>query len=106
MPLQAYMTRETMAKTLDMKPGFFDQCVSRGIIPAATLLIDGSPRWRWETVDMILQGLQRSTETPVADPYLTGSRSAAEAPPARRGRPQQDRAALSVPQQVPGNSQG
>ena len=71
----AYVTRETLARLLDINaPGYVDQLVKRGLLPEP-VMIGEAPRWRWETVDKLLAGGAAATQ-PVKDesddPYLAG----------------------------------
>jgi predicted DNA-binding transcriptional regulator AlpA len=98
-----YMTRETLARQLQIEPGAVDQYVKRGILPPAVAVGDAL-RWRWETVDSWLQGRQSVEAT--NDPYIAGANRAAEAPTTRRPRHQQNGSTVPVPAQVPRNSTG
>jgi predicted DNA-binding transcriptional regulator AlpA len=97
-----YMSRETLAKQLQIAPAAVDQYVKRGILPPA-VPIGEALRWRWDTVDSWLQG-RHSVDATTDDPYIAGAKRAAEAAPTRRQGHQQNRPAIPVSAQAPRNT--
>lgn len=98
--MPAYMSRETLARALDTKPGQIDQLVQRGVLPPSRD-IGGMKRWSWDEVDATIKG-GKTGEVMDDDPYITGARRAAETPSPRQARPQQGRQAVSLPDAAPG----
>lgn len=80
-----YCDRETLAYRLSLRPGAIDQLVSRGVIPAPTMIADAL-RWKWATVEAALDGVRRGMDSAGSrgddegdDPFISGARRAAEA---------------------------
>lgn len=95
-----YCSRETLARLLDMKkPGYIDQLVRRGILPAPQKVGDAL-RWRWETVDKMLQGVAdariANTNGADDDPLNVGA-SHAKISTSRVPGQKQDGTALHLP---------
>jgi predicted DNA-binding transcriptional regulator AlpA len=68
----AYVSRERLARLLDVSESQVDALVQRGVIPRPIKLSPGCVRWRWETVDMALASLGGLAPDATADPYLQG----------------------------------
>jgi len=88
-----FMTRETLAKRLDLKPAAVDQYVKRGCLPPARKVGDAL-LWSWSEVDTFIR-TGKAGEV-VDDPYMRGL-DAAKAAASRAHGQKQDRAAVSVP---------
>jgi hypothetical protein len=94
-----YCDRETLARRLDMTPGYVDQLVKRGILPGP-VAIGEAKRWRWADVDAALRSGATGDHAGMsyddaADPYISGAARAASSP-ARQAR-HQKRAAVLLP---------
>jgi predicted DNA-binding transcriptional regulator AlpA len=103
-----YMSRETLAAHMELKPGAIDQLHARGLIPDPVMIGDAL-RWCWEDVDAMIKGRKNAEQQPrqvVESAADQGARIAAEAAAARRASHKQDRATVSVPAQVPGHRPG
>ena len=88
----AYMSRETLAQHLEIKPGAVDQYVRRGLLPSP-VTIGEALRWRWDDVDEWIRSRTRGDVSgyadDVKDPYMPGTVNASPAPASRVRRPQQ-----------------
>jgi len=108
---QLLVTRETLAKILDIRnPSFVDQLVKRGILPEPVDL-GGQPRWRTSEVEARISGLghvvlgncpDRPHDEGV-DPYLAGVADASKAAAPRSSRQKPGRANVSVLSPESGN---
>lgn len=78
------MKRETLAKRMDVEPGFVDQLVARGHIPPPRD-IGGAPRWFWSKVEPRLRA-SHSSEVSDFDPYKLGAARAAQITAPRQAR--------------------
>lgn len=82
-----YMTRETLARRLDLKPGAVDQYVKRGILPPPRK-VGEALLWSWVEVDNFIR-TGKAVEV-VDDPYERGI-NAAKASASRSNGAQQAR---------------
>lgn len=82
-----YCTRETLAKRLDLKPGYLDQLVKRGCLPPPRQ-VGEALLWAWVEVDTFIRN-GKTTEV-IDDPYARGVH-AAKAASARPHGAQQGR---------------
>jgi len=71
-----YMTRETLANRLDLKPGAVDQYVRRGLLPQP-IHIGEAVRWRWTEVDSWLRGVKEDAVS-TNDPFMAGLTNGAQ----------------------------
>jgi predicted DNA-binding transcriptional regulator AlpA len=74
----AYMSKATLATTLDISESTVDEMVRRGVLPKPVRLSSGCVRWRWETVDAALASMMPRADGEVADPYMRGIKNAAQ----------------------------
>lgn len=64
--------------------GAIDQLVKRGLLPPPIKIGEAS-LWRWESVDVFLQGQQpNALGINISDPYLTGAMQSREASSSRK----------------------
>ena len=98
-----YCDRDTLARRLDMTPGYVDQLVKRGILPDP-VTIGEAKRWRWADVDTAVRCGNAGNHTDhgydaAVDPYISGAARAATAT-ARQTR-HQKRSAVLLPDAPP-----
>lgn len=95
-----YMSRETLAKRLDLPVGAIDQYVKRGLLPRP-IKVGDALRFAWRDVDSFLRN--GKTDGDSDDPYILGARRAAETAAARRHGPKQNGPAVLLPDPASGN---
>lgn len=69
----AYVSREVGAAELCISPETWDDWVRGGHLPKA-VYINGSPRWRWQDVDITISGRGAVGLASQADPYMPGAK--------------------------------
>jgi len=108
---QLLLTKESLAKALDIKnPAFVDQLVKRGILPEP-IDLGGAKRWLMSDIEARINGLRCGTiglggeaaHDEGSDPYLAGVAHAAEAAAPRRQGQKQDRQTVSLSAEASGN---
>jgi len=63
-----YMDASTLARRLDVSPGYIEQLVRRGCIPPPVKVGDAR-RFRWSDVDKWLLGVQHEHDNTVSDEF-------------------------------------
>ena len=78
-----YLKRETLAKRMNIEPGYVDQLVKRGVIPPPHK-VGEALLFSWVEVDNAIRAGNTVESLNVLDPYMPrGPRAVAEAPPSR-----------------------
>jgi predicted DNA-binding transcriptional regulator AlpA len=82
----AFMSRETLAQALELKPGAIDQLVTRGLLPQPVKIGDAI-RWNWAEVEQWLTNAKRPSDaSEIADIFKQRAAHVAKAPAARAAR--------------------
>ncbi|MEQ1689388.1 MAG: hypothetical protein ABL874_12515 [Sphingopyxis sp.] len=79
------MKEATLAKRMDVEPGFIKQLVARGCLPPPRN-IGGAPRWLWDEVVNFIRAGKIGEATDGVDLFKVGAARAAEAAATRHGR--------------------
>ena len=83
----AYLSRTSLAATLEMSESTVDEMVRRGVLPRPVKLSSGCVRWRWESVDRALASMEHGGEDAPSDEDARGIERAIQAAKERgRGR--------------------
>ena len=64
MPPASYLTKAALAAELMISESSVDEFVRRGLLPPPVRISPGCVRWRWETVDEVLNASQGQTHAP------------------------------------------
>ena len=96
------MKRETLAKRMDIEPGYVDQLVKRGCIPGPHK-VGEALLWSWMEVDTFIRKGKIGGEPDQVDPYDAGVMNATEATTTRKAGAKPHRASVLLPNAAQGN---
>jgi len=96
------MKRETLAKRMDIEPGYVDQLVKRGCIPPPHK-VGEALLWSWLEVDSFVRKGKISDQLSEVDPYDAGALNATEVTSARKNGAKPNRTPVLLPNTASGN---
>jgi predicted DNA-binding transcriptional regulator AlpA len=70
--VDAYLSRATLAATLDIAESTVDDFVKRGILPKPVKLSTGCVRWSWRDVEKAITARKGEAGASPSDPYMEG----------------------------------